>query len=327
MVDNYAPDAKRRFVIGGPGGGGRYDSRPGVNDLDLIESAPPRPLTDSTDPDTKKRNRRMFAGLLGTLHQFSKDAKKTSAMAAKRRAIIREADERTKAESRMIVLKARTEIEESREREEELRSKLDLKMIVKEIELVEEECAEHKERSKVSIRTRETPKIFYAPMKHTDATAAMQERGESEADEWRLARLAALGEAKKKMMEKHAAQKSAREVRQQALASSENVYEDMEQGIEQVMEEDERDRDASQGGSDGGLGRGGRQRFDENIVEENEDEDGELTPALAAALARHARARAEANAAELAAGVDPNDTLDDQMVNHPEGLEEMLGSH
>jgi hypothetical protein len=43
------------------------------------------------DEGTKKRGRRMFAGLVGVLKQFSRDEKKHSAVTAKRRTIVEQA--------------------------------------------------------------------------------------------------------------------------------------------------------------------------------------------------------------------------------------------
>ena len=55
----------------------------------------PRPPTsqagDAVDEGTKKRGRRMFAGLVGVLKQFSRDEKKHSAVTAKRRTIVEQA--------------------------------------------------------------------------------------------------------------------------------------------------------------------------------------------------------------------------------------------
>ena len=178
------------------GGGGNFDmfQTPRLGDRapapgyrgggrDRAETAPPpRPAADEGDQDTKKRNRRMFAGILGTLNKFSKEERKNSALAAKRRSIVQAAEEKKEEESRRLKDYQRESFVVKRSVEEAHKAQLELKMNEKELELAHFTYLETKAKLEDGyLLTTATPSIYYKPVTHIDETRAAMEKGKEDA--------------------------------------------------------------------------------------------------------------------------------------------------
>jgi pinin len=279
---------------GGGGGGGKTD----------------RPTAESVDEFTKKRGRRMFAGLLGTLKQSAREEKKHSAVTAQRRTIVEQAEERARETSEMLYKQAKGASTKKRAREEEAKARLDLRCAEKELELLDCTYEERKENHGDCLRTKEgnNPCVFYKPRSHTEATTASLERAKAELEDWRETQSGSLREKVERL--RTIAADKAREL-EEAEAEAEGGDDD--------------DEDGEIGGRGGG-GRGeGDVRMDEEEaggggVEEEEAEEGEVLPA-------GARRGGGGGALKKEEDDDDDDDImgDIEEAADPEGLEEMLG--
>lgn len=191
--DHGGPPAKRRDLVGGRNrlaerlgprvvDGRPQDSdgedmaaaegepkRPSLQSSVVTPAAAPRPKTDPGEDDkSKKRNRRMFGFLMGTLQKF-KDSEEVLKKSAKER-------RRSEIEEKLVR-------EEEVEKEESLRQKQELyeqrksqksKIVrlashVNTIQMYEEWNA-HDRLTRGYIKTKAAPPIFYLPAEHTPNT-------------------------------------------------------------------------------------------------------------------------------------------------------------
>ena len=271
-----------------------------------------RPPAEAIDEGTKKRGRRMLAGLLGTLRQFDREEKKHSDVTAQRRVILEQAEERARETSQRLYARHRGSVTRRRAEEAHGKALLDVKLAEKELELLA-----HTHRDRVAAfgtyaRTREgnNPRVYYKPRTHTEATIAAVERHAAEMDAWRDSQTR-LGEGKLTRAREAAAAR-AREL-EAAEAAAEDERSSDGEGDRMDDAGEDGGRSAARGDEDvrGGGGEEETRGGGGDIGEDDQEEEGEVLP-------ERVEDRKGRNEDEDLMG-------DIEDAANPEELEEMLG--
>lgn len=175
-----------------------------------------RPASTHLDKDQnlKKRNKRMFGALLGTLQQFCEEDQKfkESTAAQKRQDALNKAEERQHRESMALRQKARDELKEKRHQELCKLWDIDLETNVKVLEIVyASKIQRHKNYIKF-IKTEANPPLLWLPGKLDEKTREMLLEEGRKYDRWKEEQITLLTEEKEKLKQ---ADEEKRKLRQQ----------------------------------------------------------------------------------------------------------------
>ncbi|GMH38297.1 hypothetical protein BSKO_06181 [Bryopsis sp. KO-2023] len=199
-----------------------------------------RPAATHLDKDQnlKKRNRRMFGALLGTLQQFCEEDQKfkESTAAQKRQDALNKAEERQQRESMVLRQKARDELKEKRHQELCKLWDIDLETNVKILELVyASKIQRHKDYIKF-IKTETGPPLLWLPGKHNEKTREMLLEEGRKYDRWKEEQVTLLAEEKEKLKQADEEKRKLRAAQQQCPAGQQLPDKPEEQPDEQNAE-------------------------------------------------------------------------------------------
>lgn len=161
--------------------------------MDDMEAAPtpgigkrPAPIDLEEKPDVKRRNRRMFGALLGTLQQFRKeDAKfKKSEAASKREEALKKAEAKAETTTRELRTKQREDHMARKHAEIEKKKKLILTGNKMRAEISFHRRVEHRRKLVNFIFTKAEPAVLWLPKKHNSATEELHAGQVSGLDAW-----------------------------------------------------------------------------------------------------------------------------------------------
>jgi len=146
----------------------------------------PAPIDLEEKPDVKKRNRRMFGALLGTLQQFRKeDAKfKQSDAAVKRQEALKKAEAKVEETTRELRTKQREDHIAKKQIEMERKKMLILKGDRMRAEINFHRRVEHRQKLVHFIFTNAEPPLLWLPKKHTTETEDMLAQQTAGLDAW-----------------------------------------------------------------------------------------------------------------------------------------------
>eukprot|EP00854_Cymbomonas_tetramitiformis_P013409 gene13409-15844_t len=257
------PAPKRRMMSSVVIGGSQQESTSKVDDRDdmaikdLSEDEDeealrrPPPKEEEKDPNTRKRNRRMFGSLLGTLQKFRDEDKKfqQTETASKRAIALRRASDRAQQESVRLRDMERQAMQEKRVEEIRLKGRINGKAEEKHMELAFATWAVHHSRLSNFLFTKAEPPIAFLPVQHTPETEALLQEAKKGFQTWSEAQPALLEEALQEVKagrERLAAEAEARRANnQQRFQIGDNFEgklkedEDMEEAVGQTHEEGE----------------------------------------------------------------------------------------
>eukprot|EP00898_Chlorokybus_atmophyticus_P002921 jgi/Chlat1/362/Chrsp10S01478 len=128
-----------------------------------------RPPGQPEDALTKKRNRRMFGVLLGTLDRFRQEEKLSTA-AARQAEALKKAEERAAQDRVRILQEQRANERAKREEEMALRNKIVEKTEERHVELLFLRWQAQHQRLSLFHRTKAQPSIYYMPKQPSQAT-------------------------------------------------------------------------------------------------------------------------------------------------------------
>jgi len=181
--DAFQPN-KRRFIDD--------DKAPKVTStvVKVNEKDPekPHPSLAATEDD-KKRHRKMFGFLLGTLQQFKKEGEVKSEVEAKRQEIEQKVESKVEQEKAELLAQHKQIIDEQKERELKLKGEIKKKQEETELAILEGKWAKHHALLDLFQKTKATPVIYYAfnpnapPLELLTTTTTTKQENETEKDE------------------------------------------------------------------------------------------------------------------------------------------------
>ncbi|GAX80627.1 hypothetical protein CEUSTIGMA_g8062.t1 [Chlamydomonas eustigma] len=182
-----------------------------------------RPALESPTEDTgmKKRNRRMFGSLLGTLQKFRDDDKKyqASEQAQRRVEIQRKAEERAKEESERLRRLAAEQRAAQRRSELDHLQEVSLKADMKLLEIIYAKKIQRKEQLNKFLATKTTPVLFWMPVESSEETDALAETLNQELQQWKESMISELEAEKEGLKERSALRREEAARRREAAAS------------------------------------------------------------------------------------------------------------
>jgi pinin len=256
--------------VNGDGDGGAPPPPGGYAHAPNVDTRPKDAPGLAKDEGEKRRGRRMFAGLLGTLKRHRDEEKAVAAVTAQRRSVIEQAE--TKA--RKVTDKLRQHDAASgavqRARDRARTAEIDLKVAEKELEVKLADRVERTARYAGCARTSATcgrPRVFYKPKTHTsDTSAAVETAAKETEEEWNTT--VANSEEKVERM-RRTSEEATREL------------EEAEANAPEGASDDDMDADEARGKETGGETNGEKKKkmSDGDDREDNREgtpEDGEL---------------------------------------------------
>jgi len=152
------------------GGEEQDDKKPAVQSSVVVTGKPiepPHPVTE--DNATKKRNKRMFGLLMGTLKQFKRDCQVKTEQEAKREEKLTKVEEQVQKDKENAVVERKELFQSRRGKQQELRN-LEFKIEMAELN---EELKSYYVQIKDFIQLKSTPRIFYKPAEHNKKTSKL----------------------------------------------------------------------------------------------------------------------------------------------------------
>ena len=130
------------------------------------------------DEGEKRRGRRMFAGLLGTLKRHRDEEKAVAAVTAQRRSVIEQAETKAREVSEKLRQESFASNALRRARDHRRTAEIDLRVAEKELEVKRATRLEKDAKTRGCARTSKEcgrPRVFYRPKAHTKDTEAAVE--------------------------------------------------------------------------------------------------------------------------------------------------------
>jgi len=152
------------------GGEEQEEKKPAIQSSVVVTGKPIeplRPLTDDTQ--TKKRNKRMFGLLMGTLNQFKKESQVKTEQESRREEKLLKVDEQVQKDKDDAVIERRELFNTRRGKQQELRN-IEFRI---EMAQLNEELKSHYDKISDFIQLKSTPRIFYKPAEHNKRTTEL----------------------------------------------------------------------------------------------------------------------------------------------------------
>ncbi|KAG1660046.1 hypothetical protein FOA52_010031 [Chlamydomonas sp. UWO 241] len=288
--DEAAPDAdgdeRERNGDGGGGdaqpgppsgrGTGEHDDGDGFGSFGGGGAGSKRPaerIAVPEDAGMRKRNRRMFAGLLGTLQQFSKEEQQFQGTSVAQRRVDQQkrAEERAVAERDQIRLAVSAARVEARMADIAKLQEVNIAADIKVLEIMYAKKVAKKESLAHFLTTSTSPHLYWVPAEPSPATDVLFESAKGTMQTWRANTLAQLEAEKEGLLSRAAARQDVAAARQlEAAVRREEAAAHRATGGEGKAGED-----GEEGGEEGEVDAqdGGKE---EDCAEEEEHEGGEL---------------------------------------------------
>lgn len=163
-----------------------------------------RPRDADDDPAAKKRNRRLFGSLLGTLSKFKDDNEKfsQSRVAQQRAEALQRAEERSAREQEEAKVAQREALKAQRQAEIERKIELTIAADVKRLEIALARRVLHSGKLSAFLKTRSGPPVLWLPAQQTATTAPLFQRRLADLDAWKDRQMEDLQKAKQRLSDR-----------------------------------------------------------------------------------------------------------------------------
>eukprot|EP00803_Ostreobium_quekettii_P009596 evm.model.scf_279.4 EVM.evm.TU.scf_279.4 scf_279:22987-28658(-) len=259
----------------------------------------PAPREVETDPTLRKRNRRIFGSLMGTLRQFCEEDEqfKHSSIAQRRQEALQKAEERSAHESQRLREQEFQNFQSQKQAEIDKIQDLDLQACLKELEISSRLRIRRHGLLKNFIRTQAGPPVHWLPAKHNTATKKLLDQEVEKFDTWTKEELEKLEKDKQEARDNDAEKRKLNAERRAKMAGANGTQ---PQGKEQP----------AAAGLEDVQARKKVESKDENAPEDNA-EDGELPYDAKTNAEEQKRIEEQIAAEEMAQDDDQDDELPD----------------
>jgi len=125
----------------------------------------PRPSLDTSSEETKKRSRKLFGVLVGTLKSFKTEIGKKSEAEQRREELENKVQQKVREEQETFKEEQRRTLQEDKEKELALREEIRQQQEQKELELLNLKWDNHRNQLTPYLKTEAKPPIYYKPSK------------------------------------------------------------------------------------------------------------------------------------------------------------------
>ncbi|GAB4814850.1 hypothetical protein N2152v2_001896 [Parachlorella kessleri] len=150
------------------------------------------------NPAVKKRNRRLFGALLGTLQKFKEDEQREagSDVAQRRAQLLARAEQKKEEEARRLREEARQEMQSRRMDEINRKREINMLSDIKRLELLYAEKLARHDRLSTFLKTKAGPSVYWCPKQHSHITLRLHEQQRQELQQWKAGQLDLLQQEK-----------------------------------------------------------------------------------------------------------------------------------
>jgi len=125
----------------------------------------PRPSLDTSSEETKKRSKKLFGVLIGTLKSFKNEISNKTEAEQRREELEQKIQQKVKEEQETFKEEQRRALQEQKEKEMTLREEIKQQQEHKELELLNLKWGNHRTQLSCFLKTKAEPPIYYKPAK------------------------------------------------------------------------------------------------------------------------------------------------------------------